>query len=239
MISNITAMKAGRMFIYPVAALFFICTAAMTLWAAGQSSSGTVKKPDVKDNDGREITTVTIGRQVWMAENLNVVHYLNGDVIPQVQDPGEWERLTSGAWCFYENKTENGVTYGRLYNWYAVNDPRGLAPKGWHIPSDDDWEKLSGQLGGNKAAGGRLKSTRLWKAPNAGAGNSCGFSAFPAGYRSGTGTFYLQGSNASFWSSTEKSAGLGWVRELYASYSAIYRNFNAKQSGFSVRCVRD
>lgn len=85
-----------------------------------------------------------------MAENLAVSRYRNGDEIPQVQDAAEWNRLTTGAWCYYENNSANGVTYGKLYNWYAVNDPRGLAPEGWHVPSDNEWQMLVEKTGGEK-----------------------------------------------------------------------------------------
>lgn len=96
---------------------------------------------------GGDQTTTAIGQQVWMVENLNVDTYRNGDPIPPVQDPVAWKGLSTGAWCFYENKVENGTTWGRLYNWYAVNDVRGLAPEGWHIPSDDEWRQLINALG--------------------------------------------------------------------------------------------
>jgi uncharacterized protein (TIGR02145 family) len=105
--------------------------------------------------------TVTIGTQVWTTKNLDVATYRNGDVIPQVQDKDAWANLTTGAWCYYENDAKNGVKYGKLYNWYAVNDPRGLAPAGWHIPTDGEWTVLENSLGDD--AGKKMKSTSGWE----------------------------------------------------------------------------
>jgi uncharacterized protein (TIGR02145 family) len=93
----------------------------------------------VTDYDNNVYKTVTIGTQEWMSENLNVEHYRNGDIIPQVQDSVEWTKLTTGAWCYYDNNSENEKIYGKLYNWYAVNDKRGLSPTGWHIPIGKEW----------------------------------------------------------------------------------------------------
>jgi uncharacterized protein (TIGR02145 family) len=114
----------------------------------------------VVDNKG-PIKGVAIGSQVWMSTNLNVSTYRNGDVIPQVQDKDTWDKLTTGAWCYYENNAANGTKYGKLYNWYAVNDARGLAPAGWHIPTDQEWTVLENSLGDD--AGKKMKSTSGWE----------------------------------------------------------------------------
>lgn len=124
---------------------------------------------------------VVIGNQIWATQNLNVTWYRNGDAIPQVQDPHQWENLTTGAWCYYANNSVNGPIYGKLYNWYAVIDQRGLAPAGFHVPNSSEWITLVNFLGGIDVAGGALKSTNLWLAPNTGATNSSGFSAVPSG----------------------------------------------------------
>ncbi len=183
--------------------------------------------------------TVSIGKAVWMAENLAVSRYRNGEEIPQVEDPAAWSRLKTGAWCWYENDSGREITYGKLYNWYAVNDPRGLAPEGWHVASDAEWQQLVEATGGEKASATRLKSTVLWKEPLVAADNSTGFTAIPAGYRSGNGSFALLGSNGSFWTSTENNGYSAWYRQLYNSYSAVYRVSTTKTLGMSVRCVRN
>ena len=185
------------------------------------------------------LRSVTIGRQVWMTENLAVSRYRNGDEVPQVQDPSAWNRLKTGAWCWYANDSGNGVTYGKLYNWYAVNDSRGLAPEEWHIPSDAEWQQLVEATGGEKASATKLKSTVLWKEPLVAADNSSGFTAIPGGYRSSNGSFSLLGSNGSFWTSTENNGYSAWYRQMYNSYSAVYRVSSSKTIGLSVRCVKD
>jgi uncharacterized protein (TIGR02145 family) len=116
--------------------------------------------------DGKVYKSVKIGNQTWMAENLNVGRFMNGDSIPEVKTPEEWEAARQNrepAWCYYNNDPANGAKYGRLYNWYAVFDPRKLAPYGWHITSDREWTTLSKFLGGEKVAGGKIKSKNLWK----------------------------------------------------------------------------
>ena len=133
--------------------------------------------------------TVTIGTQVWTSKNLDVATYRNGDVIPQVQDENAWANLTTGAWCYYNNDASNGTKYGKLYNWYAVNDPRGLAPKGYHIPTDEEWTKLSDYLGGESEAGTKMKSTSGWY-NNGNGTNSSGFSGLPGGSRHDNGSLF-------------------------------------------------
>ena len=192
----------------------------------------------VTDKEGNVYKTVTIGNQVWMAENLNVTQYRNGDPIPEVQDKEEWDNLTTGAWCWYENNSANGTTYGRLYNWFAVNDPRGLAPEGWHIPSSDEWNKLTNNLGGAENAGTKLKTTSGWD--NGGNGdNKSGFSAIPGGYRTHDGYFSNMGRNALFWTSTEFNTTNAWFRNVIGSITDVYAPNYGKDFGLSVRCVKD
>ena len=183
--------------------------------------------------------TVTIGGQVWMQKNLNVSKYRNGDDIPQVQDPTAWAALTTGAWCYYENNTANGTVYGILYNWYAVNDPRGLAPTGYHVPSDGEWTTLTNFLGGESVAGGKMKATTLWNSPNTGATNSSCFTGLPGGLRTNDGAFGTIGSLGSWWSSSQLDATIAWHRDLDYINSFVGRYDSGKQNGFSVRCVRD
>ena len=131
---------------------------------------------------------VSIGKQVWTTKNLEVETYRNGEAITQQQDATAWSKLSTGAWCYYENNTANGTTYGKLYNWFAVNDSRGLAPKGYHIPSDAEWKILTDYLGGESVAGTKMKSTSGWQ--NKGNGtNSSGFAELPGGTRMDEGNF--------------------------------------------------
>jgi len=154
-----------------------------------------------------KIVSVVIGTQTWMASNLNVTKYRNGDKIPQVKNAATWGGLQSGAWCFYNNDTANGNVYGRLYNWYAVNDPRGLAPAGWHIPTDMEWAVLDTCLGGEYVSGGAMKETGTthWVNPNNEATNLSGFTGLPGGYRADCdkwGLFFDLGSYGRWWSTT-------------------------------------
>lgn len=184
---------------------------------------------------------VLIGTQVWTNKNLDVTTYRNGDVIPEVTDPVQWTTLTTGAWCYYANQTANGTEYGKLYNWYAVNDPRGLAPAGWHVPTRDEFVTLINYLS-QPLAGGKLKETGLthWNTPNTGASNSSGFSAVGSGFRS-----YFDGSfvnlkvAANYWTASgydATTAHNAYVRyDEAASNTVIY----LKNSGYAIRCVKD
>ena len=204
------------------------------------------------DIDGNVYQTIAIGTQVWMAENLKVTHYRNGDAIPNVTDSATWTGLTTGAYCEYNNDADNVATYGRLYNWYAVNDSRNIAPAGWHIPTDAEWKQLEMYLGMSQAEadatgwrgtdeGGKLKEvgTTHWISPNIGATNASGFSGLPGGYRHYLGYYNYMGYAGLFWSSTQFDSSRPWYRTLYSDYSEIYRTFNYNEYGFSVRCIKD
>ena len=181
--------------------------------------------------------TVTIGTQVWTSKNLDVSTYRNGDVIPQVKDENAWAKLTTGAWCYYDNDASNGRKYGKLYNWYAVNDPRGLAPKGYHIPTDEEWTTLIDYLVGE--AGKKMKSTSGWFLYGNGT-NSSRFSGLPGGYRRGDVdvAFNDVGYYGNWWSSSEDPYG-AWSRTLNYDNGGVGRNGYYKRGGFSVRCLRD
>lgn len=188
---------------------------------------------------------VTIGTQVWMRKNLDVSTYRNGDPIPQVQDPTEWINLTTGAWCYYENNSGNGPIYGKLYNWYAVNDPRGLAPEGYHIPSDDEWIILTNFLGGENIAGGKMKSigtleagTGLWEDPNEYATNESGFTGVPGGYVGDFGSVAL-GWQGCWWSSSGVNSSNAWCRRLFYGNNEAFRDSFEKYYGMSIRCLKD
>ncbi len=197
--------------------------------------------PPVIDIDGNGYDTVTIGTQVWMAENLKVTHYRNGDAITKVTDFTTWAGLSTGAYCEYDNDVNNVAVYGRLYNWYSVTDSRNIAPVGWHVASDAEWQTLVDYLGGYAAAGGRMKEvgTTHWLSPNTGATNESGFSALHGGYRSGYDYDNSMFRDAFFWSSTESGSNAAQSRGLSYSHSAVGRYSSYKVDGFSVRCVKD
>lgn len=187
------------------------------------------------------LPTIVIGTQQWMKENLDVLTYRNGDIIPQVTDPTAWAALTTGAWCYYNNDPENGAIYGKLYNWYAVNDPRGLAPAGWHVPTEAEWTTLSTTLGGGQVAGSKMKAagTSRWVAPNTGADNSSGFTGLPSGDRNFDGMYVDLAYSGSYWSSKEDQAKLVWSRMLSFRFRSLVRSNVYKANGLSVRCLRD
>ncbi len=181
---------------------------------------------------------IKIGTQTWTTKNLNVSTFRNGDKIPQVQDKKAWGNLTTGAWCYYENKTANGTTYGKLYNWYAVNDPRGLAPSGFHIPTDEEWTILNEGLGVADEAGTKMKSTSGWNEDGNG-NNTSGFAGLPGGYRGYSGSFDDVGAEGSWWSSSENDTFSAWFRVLDNNSGYVLFSSGYKQNGFSVRCLRD
>ena len=195
----------------------------------------------VTDFDGNVYDTMTIGSQVWMIQNLKVTHYRNGEPIPNVTDGTAWENLTTGAYCNYDHNSSNGNTYGRLYNWYVVNDSRKICPTGWHVPTDNEWSTLRTNMGGESAAGGKLKEigTTHWETPNTGANNESGFTALPGGYCGyNSGTFSQIGESGNWWSSTEENSNSAWSWLLLYNYSGLQRHSNYKNNGFSVRCIK-
>ena len=179
---------------------------------------------------------IKIGTQTWMSKNLDVTTYRNGDDIPQVKDQKKWTKLTTGAWCYYENESANGTTYGKLYNWYAVNDLRGLAPKGYHIPTDAEWTILTDNLG--EEAGTKMKSKTGWDHDGNGT-NTSGFAGLPGGFRGSNGNFYNIGAFGIWWSSSENDTIFAWYRNLYNGNGNVNRGNSSKHYGFSVRCLRD
>ena len=196
----------------------------------------------VTDIDGNVYNTVTIGAQVWLQENLKVIHYNNGDEIPNVSSSTAWLGLSTGAYCNYENNAGFVITYGSLYNWFAVNDSRCICPTGWHVATDEEWTILTDLLGGEAVAGGKLKEagTLHWPSPNTGATNEVGFTALGGGYRSNTATYIGFGGIGSWWCSTESSTTDAWGRGVFNDAINVDRGgYYEKMMGFSVRCIKD
>ena len=191
------------------------------------------------------LPTVVIGTQQWTDKNLDVLTYRNGDLIPQVKDATAWAALTTGAWCYFDNNASAyGAIYGKLYNWYAVNDPRGLAPQGWHIATDDEWTTLRNTLGG-EIAGAKMKTTTRWKNPTnaykgSGATNESGFSGLPGIYRDTNGTFitFIE-QIGHWWTASDYSTSNAYYRILGYDTDNLLRGNENKKKGYSVRCVRD
>ena len=225
----------------------YICTGYLVLLLFGctkESSTSVNTDPvTVKDFDGNTYQTVKICDQTWTKTNLNVSHYRNGDLIPGVTNPTQWVGLTTGAWCYYNNDPASGAIYGKLYNGYAVTDPRGLAPQGTHIPAYTELLTMLACQGGETMAGGKLKETGIthWLNPNTGATNSIGFTALPGGYRCScsSAAFYNIGNQSLFWSSTDINTSTAW--SMYLGYDSGISTAagNDKRKGFSIRCIRD
>jgi uncharacterized protein (TIGR02145 family) len=183
---------------------------------------------------------VTIGSQTWMQTNLNVTKYRNGDIIPQVTNSAEWTSLTTGAWCYYNNDPSTEIIYGKLYNWYAVNDPRNIAPLGFHLFNEAEFNTLVNYLGGANLSGGKMKETGTshWISPNTGATNISGFTALPGGYRDYNGGVFRDiGLGGNWWISTNSTL------HFYLSYNntnvAVDGGTNGRRYGFSVRLIKD
>jgi len=193
--------------------------------------------------------TITIGKQIWSGKNLDVVTFRNGDSIPEAKTNDEW--LEAGqnlepAWCYYNNDSANNAKYGKLYNWYAMNDPRGIAPAGWHVPTDDEWNALQKALGGIYS-GQKMKSITGWKETHGEDGkkysgngtNVSGFNAFPAGFRDFSGNFLHETEMTFFWGSTELADNVGRHIRLDCGTVDANPNVTQKDFGISIRCIKD
>lgn len=214
----------------------------VTITVGGVCVEGVCSEPTTTTTT--TICAITIGTQLWGCANLDVTEYANGDPIPEVTDQATWAALTTGAWCYYNNDPLNGAIYGKLYNWYAVNDPRGLVPSGYHIPTNTDWINLINYLGGELVAGGPLKETGTvhWTSPNAGATNSSGFTGLPGGLRYNDGTFQSINDISYWWTSTLIDPSSSYIYGLdysNAATSAISGTGGVFQDGYSVRLLKD
>lgn len=243
----------------------FVIVLLCLLFSCNNSDNGTKVNDysaDIDNSDNLdESISIKIGTQTWMKRNLDVSHYRNGDPIPQVKDPTQWDNIKTGAWCYYNNDPTNGEIYGKLYNWYAVNDSRGLAPDGWHVPTDAEWTELEnyliangynydGTTTGNKI-GKALASASGW-IPYSVTGvigntdypakrNATGLSALPGGFRYEHGTYHYDsiGMLCYWWAATENPDTFAWVRFLNYSYTGFYRTMHSLGVGSSVRCIKD
>ena len=196
------------------------------------------------DIDGNSYSFVTIGKKVWMRDNLNVSRYRNGDPIRQAKTNEEWLDASAkkeGAWCYYKNDPANANQYGRLYNWYAVNDPRGIAPSGWHLPSKEEWINAANTLTGNSATEERkIHALSTWRYPALAVDNTIHFHAEPGGLR-GTEemAFLFLGENAFIWSSSEAAPDLAWYTQFDFQNAVITISSQEKRTGSAVRCIKD
>lgn len=190
--------------------------------------------------------TVKIGKQIWMTNNLDVVTFRNGDTIPQLKTEEEWEKaseLEQPAWCYYNYDPVNGTKFGKLYNWFAVNDSRGLAPKGYHVPTESEWVKMIDFLGGKDVAGKKMKSTNGWL-DNGNGTNESGFNGLPGGYAADMDNEAMLGTIGSWWSATElvlkkKVTNSAYRYGLSNDDGTVWRVDMGKGGLNSVRCVKD
>ncbi len=197
----------------------------------------------VTDIDGNQYETVQIGDNIWMQENLKTSRYRNGDPIQETTLHLNWA-TTTGAWCWFDNNPTHDEIYGKLYNWYAVDDNRGICPEGWHVPLDIEWEQLTYHIGGLSTAGKHMKesSFNYWQDPNIPdqfPDNRSGFTGLPGGKRQILGSFSNLHFDGYWWSSTEWSNTKAVIRRLYFDSISAFRSFENKQRGYSVRCIMD
>lgn len=207
-------------------------------------------KKSISNSTEESTSSVLICTQTWTTKNLDVTNYRNGDLIPEIQDPTAWCNLTTGAWCHYNNDPANDIIYGKLYNFFAVNDPRGLAPQGWHIPSLSEWNILRNCLGGEVVAGGKMKETGTiyWNSPNTGASNITGFTARPSGcrnsYYGGTfnlpgGAFVFSGEDCWWWSTDAINGGSTSMKKLWYDTGSMYSDDFIWTMGASIRLIKN
>lgn len=195
------------------------------------------------DVDGNIYTSVTIGTQVWMVENLKTTKYNDGTVIPNVINNTDWISLTTGAYCDNDNNPSNSTTYGRLYNWYvaASTNLKNACPTGWHVPSNEEWTTLMTNLGGQSVAGGKLKEkgTTHWDSPNTGATNETGFTALPGGFRGLSGKFQPPLRYCVGWLASEYDFTQAWGYFLTYDANSVSHWYSYKSNGRSIRCLKD
>jgi uncharacterized protein (TIGR02145 family) len=223
---------------------YYVRAYAVNIAGVGYGNEFMVTMPEatVYDPDGNPYSSVDIGSQTWLVENLKSTKYANGEAIQNLTSLEDWANAASGAWCFYENESQFNIPYGRLYNWFSVTDPRNVCPSGWHVPDESEWSELISFLGGNEVAGNALKETGIahWQPNNDFATNSSGFTALPGGARSTSmGISYPIPSLGLFWSTTPVDSENAVGYYLFDAYQSITPQGYEKQTGLSVRCVKD
>lgn len=215
-----------------------------------KTSNSNNETPNATANENVNTTTndtsnvigdeVKIGEQIWTTKNLDVDKFRNGDRIPEAKTEEQWTKAWQNkkpAWCYYDNDPSNGIKYGKLYNWYAVKDPRNLAPAGYHIPSIEEWDILSNFLGGERVAGKKMKSTSGWN-DNQKASNESRFTGLPGGVCASNGRFFNMGEWGKWWSSTEgRLSGEG--KSLFYDGVDLLAGPGREDKGLSVRCIKD
>jgi uncharacterized protein (TIGR02145 family) len=214
-----------------------------SLWAQAPKGNGS----NIKDVEGNTYKTVQIGTQVWMAENLKTSKYSDGSTISNITDNTQWKNNTTGAWCYNDNDTANNAKYGKLYNWYAVsktmNGDKNICPTGWHVPKNAEWMILTDYLGGLSVAGGKMKEVDSWPSSiysNTDSNKVSLFASVPGGYRYGDGDYRDIGHSSYWWSSSENYENFTCYFFLHGIDGKAYRgNLGTRDSGYSVRCLRD
>ena len=198
--------------------------------------------PTIIDADGNVYTSVTIGTQEWITENLRTTKYSDGSSITNITNDSQWSNFSTGAWCYYNNDSQYDSIYGKLYNWFAVSDTRNLCPTGWHVPTDAELTVLTDYVANNGHSGTEgtaLKSTSGWNS-NGNGTDDYGWLGLPGGHRSKlSGYFYAMGDYGYWWSSSEDDPINAWIRNLNATSDVVASYATNKEGGFSVRCLRD
>lgn len=235
---------------------FVLITSSILLYTSCKNSSESnsenknsiIKSIEKKsyENVNENISEIRIGNQIWSTKNLDVTTFRNGDPILEAKSNLDWEvagRNQQPAWCYYDNDPNNGEKYGKLYNWYAIIDERGLVPRGWHVPTISEWDRLVDFLGGDQIAGKKMKNIDGWD-ENGNGSNESGFSGLPGGMRYRDGDFFGGGRNGEWWSNSEKNSNEGEVCLLYYWLDKVGPDktkwtINNKSEGRSIRCIKD
>lgn len=219
--------------------------ALLTLMSVFVINTGNINNPKnnltLTQDVPADFKTIKIGAQIWMAANLDITNYLNGDPVPEVHSAEDWEKYgeeKKGCWCWVENNPLNS-RFGKMYNYYALTDPRGLIPSGWHVPSEQEWDEMIKKLGGEFDAAEKLKNKTGWKGNDNGS-NKSGFSALPGGERSYDGKFSSFGNYVAWWSSTQSIDEKSAVQYSIMDYEGTITKYESNKGfGFYVRCIKD